>query len=683
MLRQLHVALLAALVMAPIAASAVAIEDAPAPQTTQQWTVWGGELRFGWNRDLMQDLGFNVSAAMGRLDAGDAPHIERIALRETAGLEIRVAKSADFVGFAGGRLQSRGGFRVEGNGLDIDLRNLVLRPNAKNAFQIDVISADGEAWFYIDRLMYKLEGGADPLMNVRAMDLRIAPRLAAALGNEGYAGWVVAGLEMYARVATPGAVVAQPKGSSRWHGSPAPNGGVYEADVFMSSFTLQYTRKQQAADGPGGQNTGVVVFTPSSTLRNNRGTGNLDESNLGNPLIATVPGDPLGTSSARYAADVPWWQKFTGNFAPHNNDQHPYLIWNLYRVDSTGRIEQVGRSGVKHAWLTTNSPCDVNPGNNHILGRGCVDTYGTGNNDAIGDLGPRNEIIPFTGQWGRCGSVYDADCNGARDSGSPCSNVAGGDCSSYAFRMPVIEQFVDSSQNVDATYFAESWYIVRDDINILNTMQSAPITFSWTGSTWNSGNGSPLRLGPALGRWVAPNTTAPNERSADIKTGEGTLRVAMRVNDLGNGQYRYDYAVANFDFARAVTQGAEPNLRVLRNNGFNRFELPFPAAAQLGSTEFADGDLDSANDWSMTRQGSSLVWQAAGTATAPVNPLNWGVMFRFSVTTTQAPQTGSGFLGVAEPGSPGSPANVRVDTLVPGSAVISPDALFANGFELQ
>ncbi len=680
MLKHLHVALLGALFMTPVALPAFAAADTAVDAAPQQWTVWGGELRFNWNRDLMQDLGFKVGAARDRLDIGDAPHIERIALREAAGLEIKVEKSIDFVGFAGGRLQSRGGFVVEGEGLSIDLRNLVLRPNASNAFQIDVVSADGNVWFYIDRLMYKLEGGTDPLMSVRAMDLRITPKLAAALGNDVYTGWVVAGLEMYARVATPGAVVAAPKGSSRWHGSPAPNGGVYEVDVFMSTFNLQYTRRQASVDGPGGQNNGIVVFTPSSTLRNNRGTGNLDESNLSNPLLATVPGDPLGTSSARYAADVPWWQKFTGNFAPHNNDQHPYLIWNLYRIDSSGRIEQVGRSGVKHAWLTTNSPCDVNPGNNHILGRGCVDTYGTGNNDAIGDLGPRNEIIPFTGQWGRCGSVYDADCNGARDTNSPCSNVGGADCQSYAFRMPVIEQFIDTSQNAGATYFAESWYIVRDDINILNTMQSRPVSFSWTGNAWAIDNASPLRLGPALGRWVAPDTALPNERSADIKTGEGNLRVAMRVNDLGNGQFRYDYAVMNFDFARAVTEGAEPNLRVLRNNGFNRFELPLPAAAQLISTEFADGDTDAGNDWSFTRQGSTLVWQAAGTSTAPVNSLNWGVMFRFSVTTTEAPQNGSGYLGIAETGSL---TNVRVDTLVPGAAVVSPDEVFADGFEVQ
>lgn len=680
MLKQLTLALGVALAFSPCAQSGPQASALPADSAdgTQQWKIWGGELRFQWNRDLMQDLGLAVAPATQRLQVGDTPHIERIALREAAGLDIRVRKSTEFLGFAGGRLQARGGFRIEGPDLSIDLRNLVLRPNPDNALQIDVISGDGEAWFYIDRLMYKLEGGDTPIMSVRAMDLRITPKLALALGDPRVEGWVVAGLEMYAPVATPGAVVAPPKGSTRWHGSPAPNGGVYQADVFMSSFFLQYTRKTTEADGPGGQGGGVVVFTPSSTLRNNRGTGTADEADLANPVIATVAGDPLGTSSARYAADVPWWQKFSGNFAPHNNDQHPYLIWNLYRIDASGRIEQIGRSGVKHAWLTTNSPCDVYPGTYHILGRGCVDTYGTGNNDAIGDLGPRREILPASGQWGRCGSVYDADCNGTRDTSSPCINVGGPDCSTYAFRMPVIEAFIDPSQNEGATYFAESWYIVRDDIDIFNTMQSRPIGFTWLGSTWDSANGSPLRLGPAISRWVSPDTTAANERSIDLKTAEGSLRVAMRVNSLGEGRYRYDYAVMNFDFARAVTQGGEPNLRVLRNNGFNRFELPFPASAEVIAAEFADGDSDAANDWALTRQAGSLLWQAGGTATAPANPLNWGVMFRFSVTTTAEPQDGRGVLGIAEPGTP---ASLQVLSLMPGAASIDPNLLMADGFE--
>jgi len=38
-------------------------------------------------------------------------------------------------------------------------------------------------------------------------------------------------------------------------------------------------------------------------------------------------------------------------FPPHTNDQHPYLVWNFYRL-ADGRLEQIGVSGAKHAFLT-------------------------------------------------------------------------------------------------------------------------------------------------------------------------------------------------------------------------------------------------------------------------------------------------------------------------------------------
>ena len=63
-----------------------------------------------------------------------------------------------------------------------------------------------------------------------------------------------------------------------------------------------------------------MVFTPSSELRNNVHSGSAH---------STVTGDPIDTSSVLYAADIHWYAKFSGNFPPYNNDQHPYLIWNL------------------------------------------------------------------------------------------------------------------------------------------------------------------------------------------------------------------------------------------------------------------------------------------------------------------------------------------------------------------
>lgn len=634
-----------------------------------RWTVWGGELRFDWNHDLLEHLGLRITRTQGRMAEPGQPHLDRFALREQGGLEIRVLDGHRFDGFAGGRLQSRGGFLLQGQGLRIDLRDAVLAPRPGKADALDLRSRDGRAWFYLDRLMYTLAGEAAPRLVLRAMDLRISPELAQTIGRPELAHWVVAGLEMESRVSTPGAALALPKGTaSRWPGEATPYGGSYAVDVFTRHFDLQFTRRDSMR--------GVSVFTPNATLRNNRGTGLQPESDPAAPIVSTVPGDPLGTSSVRFAADVPWNPKFSPNRAPYGNDQHPYLVWNLYRIDASGRIEQIGRSGVKHAFLTINERCDAHPGSNYILGRGCEDLYGTANNDGITDLGPRSELIPARGQWGRCGSVYDRDCNGLQDTGAPCVNLTGEpNCSSYAFRMQVRDADIDPTQNPGAQYLAEAWYLVRDDVEILNTMASRPVSFSASGGLWVLNNGSPVQLGPAIDAWLPRGTTSANERSHRMQTTEGEVRIAARVTQLGSRRYRYDYVVMNFDFARAVTTGAEPNLRVLRNNGFVGAALQLPADAEISDLEFADGDGDPANDWATERQGDALIWETAGGLQSPLNPLNWGSLYRFSLTSTGAPQEGSLRLTIAEGGAP---ATLEAALPVPSADL---DGLFDDGFE--
>jgi len=652
------------------------------PAKEQTLTVWGGAMDIAWFDGPMGLLGLSVERAATVKSNSHRPQFDTVSLKQDGGLQIRVA-DLDFVGFQGGQLQANGGYLLKATGglfpHDIDLRNFTLRPRKDNAFQLDVVSADGKAWFYIDRIMYKIEGGSSPRMIVRAMDLRVTAEAAAAAGRPGIADYVVAAMEMGSRIATDSVVLPMPKGSSKWPGTAAPNGGTYEADVFMQSFTAQWMLAS-GEDGPGGSD-GIVVYTPSSTLRNNRANGS---------STATIPSDPLGTSTAPWAADVVWNTKFTSPTAPYNNDQHPYLIWNLYRTNADGSIEQIGQSGVKHAFLTINVSCDENPGNGHILGRGCSDTYGTGNNNSTGDLGPRSEIIPSTGQWGRCGSVYDrielvgdlaGTCSGGRDDGSPCSNLPGDpSCEQYAFRMKVRESDLDQTLNPGASYRFESWYVVREDISIYNTMASRPVSINWASGHWQLTNGSPLLLGPAIDQWVSRNTSNPNESSAELAVNEGRARVAVKVTDLGDGTWRYDYAVMNFDFARAVTTGSEVStpfntFRVLRNHGFNRFSLALPASASLVSSKFSDADDNPSNEWTTQREGDTLTWQGPSDAGIATNALNWGTLYRFSLVTDMPPVQGSVSLGVAEAGTPSA---FTVNALKP-SSVIPP--MFANGFE--
>lgn len=596
-------------------------------KASQHWSAWGGTVGVRWNRELAGDLGLTLGAASGRHAELGGYEQEMFDLRQAGSLEFDV-RSSNLHAFVGGSLQARGGYVIDAPFGRIDLTDFRLVPRHNDPLILDIVSADGKAWFYVDRLMYELIDNKQRLA-VRTMDLRITPELARRIGNPAVAGWVIADMAMTTEVLRQGndAGPAPQLAGFKWHGTAVPGvpGAVYQADLFMKTFAMQYSRCN-GCTGAGG--AGGVVFTPSSTLRNNVNNG---------AQQVTVAGDALGISSALYAADIPWYSKFTGNFPPYNNDQHPYLIWNLYRFNADGSIEQIGRSGVKHAFLTTNTSCIENPGDSHVLGRGCTDVYAVSNNDSSSALGPRSEIIPATNQWGRCGSIYDTNCDGVSNA-SPNG--------SYDQRLIVRESQFSGAQQTGATYLFESWYLAREDVNILNSMGTKRATFTRNGTVWSIGGNDQYKLGPAIDRWVDPAAPGANARNVEVTTNEGHAKVAVKTTDLGGGRWRYDYAVMNMDFARAQTQGAEPNLRVLSNAGFDSFSVPVNGAT-ITDLQFGDGDLDAANNWTAAVRGGGVTW------TAPAgNALNWGTLFRFSFVANQAPGKSAFVLHIANAGTP-------------------------------
>jgi hypothetical protein len=595
------------------------------PERAQTWLAANGSIGLRWNRDLAGDIGMRITAGAGLLAAPGWDNHEMFELQTSDSLEFDV-RNGNLRAFLGGALQARGGHVIESRSGRIDLTDFRLVPRVGSAVPIlDLVGADGTAWFYVDRLMYRLATDGT-VLQVPTMDLRITPELARRLGHPEVADWAIADMTMDTQVLRQGQF-EQPQTTGKWHGAPVPGvpGATYQADLFMTTFNTQYMRCL-GCSGAGGN--GQVVFAPSSTLRNNVNNGSFQ---------AVVPGDPLGTSTALYTANIPWYQKFSGNFAPYGNDQHPYLIWNLYRYNADGSIDQIGRSGVKHAFLTINTNCLENPGSSQILGRGCADVYSTGNNDSNNSLGPRSEIIPATNQWGRCGSVYDLNCDGIQ-------NQSG--YGAYDQRLVVRESQFSGPAHAGATYRFESWYLAREDINIMNSMASTNATFSRPSTVWvvggQTGAAGDYRLGPAIDRWVNPAAPGSNARSVLLKRPEGQARVAMRVIDLGGGQWRYHYAVMNLDFARAVTTGAEPNLRVISNHGFDHFSVPV-GISTITDLVFSDGDVDAANDWVPTIADGRLTW----TAPTLAQSLNWGTMFRFSFTANQPPIRGVPNLHIA------------------------------------
>jgi hypothetical protein len=629
-------------------------QDLAATGASSFWSFNGGEASLRFNTSYLEVFGIGVdSPGMERRahDAQAAP----MAIRSRDGIQFS-ASAGTLDRFLGGVLHVDGRFALTlpgGESLQYD--GFQLRVDERNPLRWNVIGDDGRTWLYVNHLMYKLTDDGDGFF-VRSADLRIAPALAQRLKLPQIADGYIAELKLTSELRTrgPGDMGAIAGGDPNFHGDPHPDGGTYEADVLMENYTMSFSRCRQSTgsgtcDG-NGPDDGEVVFTPSSTLRN---------------------------TNRPNTADIPWYQKFTGWMNPYgypypNADQHPYLIWNLYRIVD-GQLEQIGASGVKHAFLTVNVGCapGANTGNGHILGKNCGDTYGTGNNDSPWDLGPRHELVPATGYWGRCGSIFDTDCDGSEDSVST---------SGYRDRLIVRESQLSTP---GAEYFSESWYIVQDDIDIYNTMMHRPITPGAGSGGWTPGSQGTGVLGPLIDRWVDPK--ASPHASAEIDAAGGHAKVAVKVKTLdecpaGSGLsgtcYRYDYVVHNFDFGNPVygeaPNDAPPDLRVVSNLGFGAFRVPAQdAAIHVGDGHFADIDIDPANDWTATVDDGGVTW------TAPAgNELNWGTLYRFSFVTDVEPDPESVMnVGLTVAGD---------ESEVLKAAVMVPKGMgyiFVNGFE--
>jgi hypothetical protein len=404
-------------------------------------------------------------------------------------------------------------------------------------------------------------------------------------------------------------------------------------------------------------------------------------------------------------ANVPWFSKFT-NLASPIRDQHPFLIWQAMRVRN-GILEPLGRSDLKHAFLTINSGCE--PGActaGNTLGLGCADVYGVSTNDSVGSLAPRPEVSAFTGNWNHCfgvGTHFDTngDCSqdffgsgensfthglkvAESDFGTAITSLtwSGGTATATltghglttgtqvrvfgatqagyngthtvtvvdadTFTYPVAAATVSPAtglpmfQLASTTFFVEAWYIVKDDINIFNSMGRRQVTPSFSGSSWSYPTVGAYVTGPAIDAWVAPTGHPATDENTLLDTGEGRVQLAVRTFDLGGGVHRYAYALQNHDFDRQL----------------DSFRVPFyTSGATISNITYVDNDGNAANDWTGSADATGVTW------TAPAGgELDYGSLLAFRFDVDRAPATTDAFLGVSEAGSPES---LQIATLTP------------------
>ena len=193
---------LAALVLAVGLMPAAQAADAVASNT---WTASGGDLGFIWNQDLLADLGMALDDERG-IGQPDARGFVAVPLRSQGGLQFAV-DAGNFERFVGGRLALRGGFRLRTHDGALSLIDASLQPRGADSQTLDLVDADGHAWFFLDRLMYAISADGRQLQ-VRTMDLRIHDALARRIGKPQVAGWAIAQLWVFWVMPIVGAVLA-------------------------------------------------------------------------------------------------------------------------------------------------------------------------------------------------------------------------------------------------------------------------------------------------------------------------------------------------------------------------------------------------------------------------------------------------------------------------------------------
>ncbi len=176
--------------------------------------------------------------------------------------------------------------------------------------------------------------------------------------------------------------------------------------------------------------------------------------------------------------------------------------------------------------------------------------------------------------------------------------------------------------------------------------------------------------------WVAFPAVASNEAHVSVTIDgptpgatypdnlpSGHFRILAKVEDLGNGDFLYSYAVMNFDF----------------DQGFQEFEVPLPPGAVVSSTYMGGPQDVMTTPWTTNIESDAVRFRAPAGQKLP-----WFTLYNFEVTVNQAPAAQSEvvlipFTSREQP----LPTHVAGDFLVtvPSPAERQNNSVFSDRFE--
>lgn len=329
------------------------------------------------------------------------------------------------------------------------------------------------------------------------------------------------------------------------------------------------------------------------------------------------------------------------------NSQHPYIVMNMYRLDPSGRMVQIGQSWIKHGFFALSNTqcggsCTFEPGHSggNWLGQNCTDTYGSSLNASQSGLGPRYEVDPWAGTWQYNGSMFQQ--------GGP-SNTA------IRRRLQVADDELNPALHPGSQYLYECYYVHFADTDVMNSAAyqlCTPIRNSSGNYTFNQpGAGNFPNIGFAVNHWDVTQREVVAEELpvVEFESPDGRSVLSTNVVDLGNGQFRYEYSIMNIDMNRQVGSFSVPvpagvNVSDIGFYAVPHHDEPYNARPDQGGVAINN------NPWDVAQDGDSITWSTAA------NPIRWGTMYNFWFTADSGPVDAESTIGlfraVADPDRP-------------------------------
>ena len=622
---------LASLSVVWLAFAAVRADQRPVPSDArdqvavglaEKWVVSGGSTTLWFDLDVLADLGLYIEGH----DHGGAHHHDDVdsimlpidpASRLTFSVVDRSLERIDQ-----GEIVHFGVLPLGLDGSQFNLDELILAPAddepISTLWSLDPARNGVAAGLVMDRV----KAGFDPAtrsLTIHSPELRLSRELADSMGDAGLADVTIGNVTVHARAKWVGG--AEPEGDDVLPGDdPLPLGGGVGPDM---TFCQLYGLSQR---GRSGEIVGLSEGTTSWNI-----------------------GDE----------DLMWFN------IP--DEEHPFIVMNLYRL-MDDRFEQIGQSHIKHGFFALGNhqcggpPCSYEPGHSqgNWLGTGCTDTYSPWLNASQGGMGPRYEVNPWTGLWFYPGSHMQG------------SHPHDGEID---HRMQVHDSDLSIPDNPGATYFAEGYYVVLDDVDVMNSGAWKPVTPSGSpGGDWFFGmtpSGTMPNEGFAIDAWAGAQQTILAEQVPVIEfvSPDGRCKLAAKATDLGGGQWNYEYALLNIDMDRQVGSFSIPISpdSVVSNVGFHAVEHHGEAVNTADPDAVAIDNVP----WHADVFDDAIVWSTE------TNPLRWGTLYNFRFDANAAPLPTTAILGMFRSGTPGTVTGTTIGPDVDKAdfEIVQPDTL--------